>query len=364
LRLAFLLALAIGASNCKQPVFAPLREEDRRELARKIAKAIEDTGRSQVWIKSSVGRPSGNPETPIEARVGAEVYSTVIAAIQHEAKENRLPCTINESRTKEGWRVADIRILHYGKPVSRWKLREVRRILYAAIIIDDLGENLEAAHQLLALPYSLTFSILPHLRDSVETATEARRAGREVMLHLPMEPDADSHASPEEGEIRIGMTSFEIEHILQSDLASVPQAVGVNNHMGSRATADPRLMTALMRSLAGRHLYFVDSRTTGASVALEAARRQGLAAFYRSVFLDDTESVPYTLGQLRQFRHVLEDQGAALAIGHPYPTTIAALAEFLPELERDDVELAPASRLLRLPEVARLNPPSPRKGVQ
>jgi polysaccharide deacetylase 2 family uncharacterized protein YibQ len=345
-------------------VYAPLREEDRRELARKIERAIEDSGRSQVWIKSSIGCPPGKPETPLEARVGAEVYSTVIAALQRECKENNLECTLDESRTKEGWRVADVRLLRYGKQVSRWKLREVRRILHAAIIIDDLGQNLETARQLLALPYSLTFSVLPHLRDSVETATEARRAGHEVMLHLPMEPEAGSHASPGEGEIRVGMTSFEIEHILQSDLASVPQAVGVNNHMGSRATADPRLMAAVMRSLAARHLYFVDSRTTAASVALEAARQQGLPAFYRSVFLDDSASVPYTLAQLRQLLRVLEDQGAALAIGHPYPTTIAALAEFLPELESDDVELVPASQLLQLPEVARLNPPPPRKGVQ
>jgi polysaccharide deacetylase 2 family uncharacterized protein YibQ len=361
LRLVFLLALALCASNCKRPVLPPLREEERRELERKIEKAIEDTGRSQVWVKSSTGRSSGRPETPLEARVGAEVYSTVVAALQRQAKENGLECAISESRTKEGWRVADIRLLRYGKQVSRWKLREMRRILHAAIIIDDLGQNLEAARQLLALPYPLTFSVLPHLRDSVETATEARRAGHEVMLHLPMEPEAGSHASPEKGEIRVGMTSFEVEHILESDLASVPQAVGVNNHMGSRATADPHLMAAVMRSLAGRHLYFVDSRTTAASVALEAARQQGLPAFYRSVFLDDTESVPYTLGQLRQFRRVLEDQGVALAIGHPYPTTIAALAEFLPELERDDVELAPPSQLLQLPEIARLNPPPHRK---
>jgi hypothetical protein len=232
-----------------------LREEDRRELARKIESAIEDTGRSQVWIKSSVGRPAGRPETSMEARVGAGVYSSVIAALRREAEENRLECAINESRSKAGWRVADIRLLRFGKPVSTWKLREVRRILHAAIIIDDLGENREAARQLLALPYSLTFSVLPHLRYSAETATEAYRAGHEVILHLPMEPEAGPHASPGEAEIRVGMTSFEIEKILQSDLASVPQAVGVNNHMGSRATADPRLMAAVMGSLARRHLY-------------------------------------------------------------------------------------------------------------
>jgi len=175
-----------------------------------------------------------------------------------------------------------------------------------------------------------------------------------------MEPEGGSHTSPGEGEIRVGMTRFEVEHIIESDLASVPQAAGVNNHMGSRATTDPRLMAAVMKSLAGRHLFFVDSRTTAASVAFEAARRQGVPAFYRSVFLDDTESVPYTLGQLRQFRRVLEDQGAALAIGHPYPTTIAALAKFLPELIGDDAELVPASQLLQLPEVAHLKPPPKR----
>jgi len=364
LKLAFLLALAICASNCRRPAPAHLREEDRRELGRKIENAVEAAGRSQVWIKSSAARPPGKPESPVEALAGAEAYSTVLAALRQEAKVNRLECALNESRTKEGWRVADIRFSRSGKPVLRWKLREIRRVLHAAIIIDDLGANLEAAHQLLALPYCLTFSVLPHLHASAETAREAHSGGHEVMLHLPLEPEALSHAAPGEGEIRIGMTSFKVERILQSDLASVPYAVGVNNHMGSRATADPRLMAVVMRSLAGRHLYFVDSRTTAASVAFEAARQQGLPAFYRSVFLDDTESVPYTLGQLQQFRRVLEEQGAALAIGHPYPTTIAALAKFLPELERDGVELAPASRLLRLPEVARPGPPLHRQGTQ
>jgi polysaccharide deacetylase 2 family uncharacterized protein YibQ len=328
-------------------------------LARKIENAVEDAGRSQVWIRP-VGRPSQKPEAPIEVRAGSEVYSTVIAALQREAKANHLDCAINDSRSAGGLRVEDIRFSRSGKLIFRWKLREVLRILHAAIIIDDLGESLEKAHQLLALPYSLTFSVLPHLRASAETAREARRAGREVMLHLPMEPEASSHASPGEGEIRVGMSRLEVERIIDLDLASVPQAAGVNNHMGSRATADPRLMAAVMKSLAGRHLFFVDSRTTAASVAFEAARRQGLPAFYRSVFLDDTQSVPYTLGQLRQFRRVLEDQGAALAIGHPYPSTIAALTQFLPELVGNDVELAPASQLLQLPEVARLKPPSRR----
>jgi len=323
----------------------------------RLQRAVESAGRSQVWILPSVGSSSARPDAPAEARAGSEVYPAVLGALERQARQSHLDVSVNETRSGRGLRVAEIRLSRGGKPFSRWRIREVPRLLHAAIIIDDLGGSLEKPHQLLAMPYALTLSILPHLPASAETAREARRAGREVMLHLPMEPLPSSHAPPGLTDIRVGMNRLEIEHVVDSDLASVPQAAGVNNHMGSRATADPRLMAAVMRSLAGRHLFFIDSRTTASSVAFDAARRQGLPAFYRSVFLDDTESVPYTVGQLRQFRRVLEEQGAALAIGHPYPTTIAALAKFLPILVGDDVVLEPASQLLQVPEVTRLKPP-------
>jgi polysaccharide deacetylase 2 family uncharacterized protein YibQ len=197
--------------------------------------------------------------------------------------------------------------------------------------------------------------VLPHLVHSAATAEEAHRAGHEVMLHLPMEPD--SSAKPGPGEIRLGMRPADVARTIAEDLSSVPHAAGANNHMGSRATTDARLMTAVIQVLAERRLFFVDSRTTPASIALDVARREGLPTFYRSVFLDDTETVPYTLGQLREFRRIIEERGAAIAIGHPYPSTLTALARFLPELERDDIQLLPASQLVSLPEVARLSPP-------
>jgi len=127
--------------------------------------------------------------------------------------------------------------------------------------------------------------------------------------------------------------------------------------MGSRATADPRLMAEVMRTLASRHLYFIDSRTTVETVAYDAARREGVPTFFRSVFLDDQQETAYSLQQLETFRRIIEQRGAALAIGHPHPTTIEALARFLPELERDNVELVSPSELVRLPEVARILPP-------
>ncbi len=252
----------------------------------------------------------------------------------------------------------NLEVMQRGHRIIQIHLREVPRLLRAAIVIDDMGHDLEATHKLLALDYPLTFSVLPHLPYTQMTAQEAHRSGHEVMLHLPMEPEPSAHASTGEGAILVGMNAAEVKRVVQNDLASVPYVVGVNNHMGSRATRDAALMADVMKILADHRLYFIDSRTTAASMALAAARRQHLPAFYRSVFLDDTETVPYTLGQLREFCHTVEREGVALAIGHPHATTIAALTKFLPELDQADIELVAPSQIVGLPEIARLHPPT------
>jgi uncharacterized protein len=143
------------------------------------------------------------------------------------------------------------------------------------------------------------------------------------------------------------MKSRKVSQIVADDLSTVPFVTGVNNHMGSRATADASLMQNVMRVLAARHLYFIDSVTTPHSVALRVARQIQVPSFYRSVFLDDARTVPYTLNQLEKLCRVAGQNGSALAIGHPYPTTIEALAEFLPKLEQHGIQLVPASRLVR-----------------
>jgi polysaccharide deacetylase 2 family uncharacterized protein YibQ len=240
--------------------------------------------------------------------------------------------------------------------VCRWRIREVSHIWRAAIIIDDLGQDVHAAQQLLELPYPLTFSVLPRLEYSRAVAEQIHRAHREVMLHLPMQPRPGSAVPPGQDAVQVGMTPDEVARVIQDALASVPFAAGANNHMGSRATADPRLMSEVMTVLAQQHLYFIDSRTAPDSVALDEARRAGLPAFYRSVFLDDEQTVPYVLGQLQRFRRIVEEQGTAVAIGHPHSATIQALRAFLPQLEQSDIELVPASRVVSLPEIARLSP--------
>lgn len=355
--LALLAVLAAGGCSWFAPKPRTLSEAARHQIALKFQQAITQTGGEDVWVKKL---PAGG-DTFGEVLATREAFGRAAAAFESEASREGLVVRIRAAESKQGRREEEFSLSRGSQAAGRWRLRERSRLLRAAIIMDDLGEDLAAARRLLALPYPLTFSVLPGLPHSALTAEEAHRRGREVMLHLPMEPQPGAPAGPGPGEIKVGMSQHEVARIIAADLASVPFARGLNNHMGSRATADPALMSAVMRVLAARGLYFIDSRTTAQTRALAAARQAGVPAFYRSVFLDDTETLAYSLGQLRQFRRVVEEQGAAISIGHPYPTTLEALAEFLPALDEGDIRLVSASELVLLPEVAHLSPPPPHR---
>jgi uncharacterized protein len=371
----FLLVSLLGADACKrsakrQPkrsAEAERHEEpkggasERRDIALELKSAVERAGGPETWIKGATSTPfpPRSGETPVEVLTAPTAFDSVLSALKAEAGKRTLETRIESKRLGAGRRFVEIRFSRGQESMGRWRLREVRQLLRAAIVVDDLGQNFEVAQELLDLPYPLTFSVLPRLSRSLDTAEAAHRAGREVMLHLPMEPDPGSRAVAGAGAIKVGMSSAEVVEWVKSDLATVPYARGVNNHMGSRATADRALMKPVMETLAERRMYFIDSRTTPDTVALDVARELGIPAFYRSVFLDNTQTTAYTLAQLRELCRVVRLQGVALAIGHPYPTTVAALREFLPELEREDIQLVPPSKLVRLPEVARLSPPHP-----
>ena len=221
-----------------------------------------------------------------------------------------------------------------------------------AIIIDDMGHDRAPADELLALPIPLTISILPHLPLSAEVAEEAFRRGDQVLLHLPMEPEAGSAGGPdgvtqEPIELRVGMSSGEVNATLAGMLETVPHAAGVNNHEGSRATADGPLMQALMPDLRARNLFFIDSRTTAATVAYATAEKDGVPAASRKVFLDDTPTQEAVLVQLELAAKDAYREGSAIAIGHPHRVTIAALAQEAPALESRGIRLVFASDLVQ-----------------
>jgi uncharacterized protein len=216
-----------------------------------------------------------------------------------------------------------------------------------AIIIDDLGHDLPPLREILQLHYPLTLSVIPNLPDSAEAANEAHSQGDEVLLHLPMQAiEADAKAEPVE--LRVGMNSNQVDKILGAMLETVPHAAGVNNHQGSRATADPALMNELMAALQRRGLFFVDSRTTKETVAFDTAEKSGVrAAFRNAQFLDDTPTAAATLGQLDRAEADARRKGWAVTIGHPHAATIAVLREQLPQIEAKGIKLVFVSEVVK-----------------
>ncbi len=215
-----------------------------------------------------------------------------------------------------------------------------------AIILDDLGSDQAAAEAIFALPYPLTISVLPNHEYSVAIAEKAHSRGVQVMLHLPME--SLTNQAPEPQELHIGMSALQVQQALKEMLSDVPHVEGVNNHQGSRATSDPALMDELMPALRSRKLFFIDSRTTAATVAFDIAERDHVRSAFRNVpFLDDVQDETAIRGQLQAAIRGAKEKGQAIAIGHPYRETLRALKAMLPQAEKQGVRLVHASDLVQ-----------------
>jgi len=190
----------------------------------------------------------------------------------------------------------------------------------------------------------VTFSILPNLTPTKEVDAMAAKAGMEVILHQPMEAYGNSPESP--GTLKSGMTVPETARILTAHLTQLPHATGVSNHTGSKATEDPVLMAAVMAELKSRSLFFLDSLTSSKSVGLKEASKAGVPALPRTVFLDNERGQQAALLMLAQAEKEAKSKGRAVAIGHPYPETIGALAVW--SIRRDKtVRLIPLSGQLK-----------------
>jgi len=217
----------------------------------------------------------------------------------------------------------------------------------AAIVIDDLGNELAPAERIAAWREPVAGAVLPGVAFSAAAARALARGGKEVLLHLPMEPAGYPKVRPGPGVILRAQSDEEIVRILDEDLATVPGAVGVNNHMGSVATADPRVMRVVARVLAGRGLFFLDSRTTDATVAEKSAAEASVPSISRRVFLDDVETAPAIRRQLSELVRRAREEGRAVAIGHPYPVTLGVLEEEMPGLAARGVRLVRVGDLVR-----------------
>jgi len=215
-----------------------------------------------------------------------------------------------------------------------------------AIVIDDVGPAVAQSRRAIRLPRPVTLAFLPYAEDIAGMAAAARANGHEVFLHLPMEPEGSENPGP--NAILVALDAGETSRRLAYAFDRVPQAVGVNNHMGSRATSDPASMLRVLQEVKRRGLAFVDSRTSPLSVGAALADRLEIPNAPRDVFLDNDPSTASILRQLGEAERTARRRGRALAIGHPYPTTLAALEQWLPQAERRGVRIVRATELIAL----------------
>ena len=236
----------------------------------------------------------------------------------------------------------------------------VERRAEIALIIDDLGWDLLTTVEIADLPGPLTLAFLPYPEGLPEQVQVARRAGHEVIVHMPMEPispveDAGRMA------LRVLLGAAEIGRRLAWAIGRVPGAIGMNNHMGSRFTKNCAGMAVVFEAIARRGLVYIDSRTTGASVGRPLAGSIGVAFAQRDVFLDHDRDYPAIEAALVELERVAFMRGWAIGIGHPDPNTIAALQKWLPDVVERGFRIVRASGLADVPaparKFARLNAP-------
>lgn len=212
-----------------------------------------------------------------------------------------------------------------------------------ALVIDDMGQDMDMALALADLEQPPSFAILPDTPHGIEVSSLAASKGIELLLHLPMEPRGYPAVNPGPGALFTSMDGLALRETLAHDLAQAPGAVGVNNHMGSLFTQNEPGMDVILAELARRGLFFLDSLTTPGSAATRSAGKAGTRLYKRDIFLDNVRDTVAIMRQLAKAERIALRHGQAVAIGHPYPETLAAIRRWQEEGPR--VRIAPLSTL-------------------
>jgi len=215
-----------------------------------------------------------------------------------------------------------------------------------ALVIDDLGYNPELAEELFKLDFPFTVSVLPNLRHSSAIANRAVERGKEVLLHLPMEPYDYPNIQVERGTILTSMEDSQIREMIEKALKGLECAVGANNHMGSRLVENEDKMRIILDEMKKKGLFFLDSRTSPRSKVPDIAQRLGVKAIERDVFLDGQSDINYIHTQMDKVVNLAKDNGYGIAIGHLHPTTIHALKTYLPKLRDGSIKIVKLSEVI------------------
>lgn len=216
-----------------------------------------------------------------------------------------------------------------------------------AIIVDDLGADLVMMQKFLDLQLNITAAVLPNVPHARAVAELAHADGREVLLHIPMEPQDYPAIDPGENALLVTLSQAEVQQRLRSYLQTVPWVVGANNHMGSRFTESREGMRGVLQILKEQGLFFIDSRTTADSIAIVEAKKIGIAHAGRDVFLDNGINEEDIRRQIRKLVKIALAEGSAIGICHPHLETVAALKMEAPSFAAAGVTLVAASALVQ-----------------
>ena len=231
------------------------------------------------------------------------------------------------------------------KPAPKPKPLPVAQLPEVAIIVDDIGYDRKLAEKFLKLDSSLTFSILPQSPYDKQLAQLARQNGSEIMLHLPMEPKEYPDVDPGPGALLTSMSPDDLIHQLELDLDAVPHVKGINNHMGSRLTANSAQMNQIFSVLKKRGLFFIDSKTAPKSYGKSSARLFQVPYAERDVFIDHIQTPEFVRNQIELMIRIAEKHGTAIGIAHPHEVTYQILYDMLPDLKKR-VRIVPASKMV------------------
>lgn len=329
-----------------------------KPLAEVLATSLAEAGVAEESVLLTKG-PKGRPLLEVEMPAGK--YASVETALERTLAAGSVRVldreeTVGPERTEVLWSVrgagreeGGISFILSAEPAETpavaAKKAPAGRV---ALIVDDMGNSLEAMDVLVGLGQPITVSVLPYSTWASHTARIAQENGIEVLLHIPLE-SLNNHELMENGDgtILSAMTDDEIRLSFEASFSRVPYARGVSNHTGSRFTTEQAPMRALLAPIKERGLFFVDSRTTAGSVAYAEARRMGVPAAERDVFLDADEDRGRIRGRLLELFQKAKKNGRAVGICHPFPETLEVLKTSFRLFESYGLEVVPVSRLVR-----------------
>jgi uncharacterized protein len=348
--LALSAVFCFCAMSCKSERAGQLSLAQIHQVTQELAKAASDAAPNGSLIKIRRAKNGSAGAGADEIYIGVHGSPAALdrlkqrlggIATKHRLTVDAPSATANTSRiTLRGGDIVTHRIeIEIFSPATAENSESVANGQpRLAILLDDLGSDRNAANAIFALHVPITISVLPYHEHSQEIAQEARKHGCEVMLHLPMQSVANE--TPEQQELRPGLSRDDVDSLVTKMLEAVPEADGVNNHQGSQATSNGALMDELMPVLRDAGVFYIDSRTTAATVAYDTAKRDGVKTAFRNVpFLDDVQTKAAVKRQLQIAIHGAKEKGEAIAIGHPHTVTLEALKEMLPEAKKQGVHL-------------------------